>query len=275
MTLGDILKQYRTENNISMDEFVKKSSLSKGYISMLENNINPRNNKPIAPTLPTIRKVAIGMNMDVDSLLKKLDDNQEISLQDDHQISNGKKYYDEFELNSNEIEYIRKYRSLDSYGQETVSYILDRETARVKSLQEQITCIENLRASVPKDNLNTPQMRMVNYYYRLASAGTGQIIFDMPPTKRIEIPDILKYKKADYAIGVNGNSMEPVYYDGDMLLVEMTENIEIGEIGIFSVNNECFVKKLGKNELISLNPDYDNIPLNETAHCMGRVIDKL
>lgn len=275
MTLGDILKQYRTENNISMDEFVKKSSLSKGYISMLENNINPRNNKPIAPTLPTIRKVAIGMNMDVDSLLKKLDDNQEISLQDDHQISNGKKYYDEFELNSNEIEYIRKYRSLDSYGQETVSYILDRETARVKSLQEQTKYIENLRASVPKDSLNLPQMRMINYYYRLASAGTGQIIFDMPPTKRIEIPDILKYKKADYAIGVNGNSMEPVYYDGDMLLVEMTENIEIGEIGIFSVNNECFVKKLGKNELISLNPDYDNIPLNETAHCMGRVIDKL
>ena len=101
------------------------------------------------------------------------------------------------------------------------------------------------------------------------------MLFRSPPTKRIEIPDILKYKKADYAIGVNGNSMEPVYYDGDMLLVEMTENIEIGEIGIFSVNNECFVKKLGKNELISLNPDYDNISLNETAHCMGRVIDKL
>lgn len=182
---------------------------------------------------------------------------------------------EDFKIRPSEIEVAKKYRSLDSYGQETVSYILDRETARVKSLQEQITYIENLRASVPKDNLNTPQMRMINYYYRLASAGTGQIIFDMPPTKRIEIPDILKYKKADYAIGVNGNSMEPVYYDGDMLLVEMTENIEIGEIGIFSVNNECFVKKLGKNELISLNPDYDNIPLNETAHCMGRVIDKL
>ena len=181
----------------------------------------------------------------------------------------------DFDIKPSEIEHIKKYRSLDSYGQETVSYILDRETVRVKSLQEQTKYIETLKTSVPEDNPNTPQMRMINYYYRLASAGTGQIIFDMPPTKRIEIPDILKYKKADYAIGVNGNSMEPVYYDGDMLLVEMTENIEVGEIGIFSVNNECFVKKLGKNDLISLNPDYDNIPLNETAHCMGRVIDKL
>ena len=90
MTLGDILKQYRVDNNISMDEFVKKSSLSKGYISMLENNINPRNNKPIAPTLPTIRKAAIGMNMDIDTLLKKIDDSQEISLQADPQIEREK-----------------------------------------------------------------------------------------------------------------------------------------------------------------------------------------
>lgn len=68
--------------------------------------------------------------------------------------------------------------------------------------------------------------------------------------------------------------MEPTYYDGDTLLVEMAEKIEIGEIGIFSVNNECFVKKLGHDELISLNPASKNIPLNETARCMGRVIGK-
>lgn len=80
MTLGDILKQYRERNNISMDEFAKKSSLSKGYISMLENNTNPRNNKPIAPTLPTISKIAHGMGVDVDTLLKSLDQNQRISM---------------------------------------------------------------------------------------------------------------------------------------------------------------------------------------------------
>lgn len=30
-----------------------------------------------------------------------------------------------------------------------------------------------------------------------------------------------------------------------------------------------------EKELISLNPEYNNIPLNETAKCMGRMIDKL
>ena len=100
-------------------------------------------------------------------------------------------------------------------------------------------------------------------------------MFDTPPTKRIEIPDIPAYRKADYAIGVNGDSMEPVFHDGDMLLIEMAEDISIGDIGIFRVDNESFVKKLGKTELISLNPAARNIPLNESAGCMGKVIGKL
>lgn len=125
------------------------------------------------------------------------------------------------------------------------------------------------------NDIHNMNVRLINYYYRLASAGTGQIVFDTPPTKRIEIPDIPGYRKVDYAIGVNGNSMEPVYHDGDTLLIEMAEEIEIGEIGIFLVDNESYVKKLGEGELISLNPKYNNIPLTENSKCMGKVIDKL
>lgn len=55
----------------------------------------------------------------------------------------------------------------------------------------------------------------------------------------------------------------------------MAEEIEIGETGIFLVDNESYVKKLGEGELISLNPKYNNIPLTENSKCMGKVIDKL
>ncbi|MBD5449704.1 MAG: helix-turn-helix transcriptional regulator [Lachnospiraceae bacterium] len=189
-------------------------------------------------------------------------------------LQNEKEIKHSYELKAIEYEHIEKYRSLDPRGQETVSYILDRESERVASLQHQAERIAELEKSIP-DNEAPSRMRVINYYYRLASAGTGQILFDMPPTKRIEIPDIPEYTKADYAIGVNGNSMEPTYYDGDTLLVEMTDHINVGEIGIFSVDNECFVKELGFDELKSLNPASSNIPLNETAHCMGRVIGKL
>lgn len=80
MTLGNIVKQYRIDNALSMDEFAKRCSLSKGYISMIENGINPRNNKPIAPTLPSIMKIAVAMNMELEELLKTMDGEQKVTL---------------------------------------------------------------------------------------------------------------------------------------------------------------------------------------------------
>lgn len=266
MTLGDLVKEYREKHNISMDEFSKICGLSKGYISMLENNINPRNNKPIAPTLPTIRKIASAMNADVDSLLKVLDSDQEINLDSNNPFQD---YVEPSQITNDitlpEFEHIKKYRCLDDHGQKVVDFILNEEWERSTATQQ-----PDVRSTIH----NTP-MRLINYYYRLASAGTGQIIFDMPPTKRIEIPNIPEYRKADYAIGVNGNSMEPTFHDGDTLLIEMVDEIESGEIGIFMVDNESYVKKLGKEELISLNMECKNIPLTENSKCMGRVIGKL
>ena len=178
-------------------------------------------------------------------------------------------------ISKEDYERIRKYKFISTYspdGAGVVDTVLDREYHIADTLREQKEQIQNIHAKIPKDSIPT---RIINYYYRLASAGTGQIMFDTPPTKRIEIPDIPAYRKADYAIGVNGDSMEPVFHDGDMLLIEMAEDISIGDIGIFRVDNESFVKKLGKTELISLNPAARNIPLNESAGCMGKVIGKL
>lgn len=172
---------------------------------------------------------------------------------------------------------IEKYRLIAKHspdGAVVVDTVLDREHAIATQLKEQNEHITKL-TTVPQTTVHTPNVRIINYYYRLASAGTGQIVFDMPPTKRIEIPNIPEYKRVDYAIGVNGNSMEPVYHDGDTLLVEMTDEIDPGDVGIFLVDNESFVKKLGNGELVSLNPDCKNIPLTENSKCMGKVIGTL
>jgi len=80
MTIGEIIREYRTINNLSMEEFALKCGLSKGYISMLENNKNPRSGKPIIPSIETIRQVANGMATDIDALIAKLDDGQPISM---------------------------------------------------------------------------------------------------------------------------------------------------------------------------------------------------
>lgn len=82
MTLGDIIKTYRHESNITMEEFAQLSNLSKGYISMLERNVNPKTKRPIVPSFDTIKQIATAINMDVNTLISILDDQQPISLND-------------------------------------------------------------------------------------------------------------------------------------------------------------------------------------------------
>ncbi|WP_049730468.1 XRE family transcriptional regulator [Dorea sp. D27] len=346
MTLGDILKRYREENNISMDEFSRKSSLSKGYISMLENNINPRNKKPIAPTLPTIKKIATGIGLDVDTLLKMMDSNQEISLEHDelytqplnniHQnmkckcedtgttigdklkkirektsmnkkefasylgvkyttyngyetgnrepasdfliliskkmdvsvdyimgLTDEKDIMHSYELKSGEYEHIKKYRLLSERGkEEIVDFVLNKEYERCKTEFDRSENIVQLEDT-----------KTIPYYQRLASAGPGQLLLDGLPDDTINIPNIHKYKHVGYAIGVNGNSMEPAYFDGDTILVEPTNYIDEGEIGIFLVDGKSYVKKKGDGILISLNDDCDDVSILPDSRCLGRVID--
>lgn len=89
MNLGEIIKEYREKHNLSLQDFANKIGTSRSYIHMLEKNINPSTNKPISPSIETLKLLANAMNMDIDLLLKKLDDNQLIYL-------NEEKYKEQF-----------------------------------------------------------------------------------------------------------------------------------------------------------------------------------
>lgn len=183
-----------------------------------------------------------------------------------------KEFSSDGDLSYKEWNIIEKYRSLDNFGKEHIDYELDREVTKVKELnniKERIQELEN------EPEAASDPMRAIPYYQRLASAGTGQIVFDGVPVDKIDIPDIPKYKKVSYAIEVNGNSMKPLYHNGDVLLVEPTCKVDVGEIGIFIIGDESYVKKLGEGKLISLNAGYGDIELTEYSKCMGRVIDKI
>ena len=51
MTLGEYIKRYRKEHDLSQRQFAAQCGLSNGYISMLERGENPKTHKPIKPTL--------------------------------------------------------------------------------------------------------------------------------------------------------------------------------------------------------------------------------
>lgn len=79
MTLGQIIKAYREENRMSMDDFSKASGLSKAYISQLENGINPKTGEASVPSINSIKKAANGMFMTFDELFSQLDDNMKVT----------------------------------------------------------------------------------------------------------------------------------------------------------------------------------------------------
>lgn len=83
MLLGDIIKQYRSEHKMSMQNFADLIHSSKSYVSMLEKNFNPSTGKPISPSLETLKLISTAIHIDIDTLLKMLDEEQEIILNED------------------------------------------------------------------------------------------------------------------------------------------------------------------------------------------------
>ena len=72
MTIGDVIKEFRKLNDLSLEEFGKMAGLSRSYVSMLENNKDPRGN-PVNPSLETIDKIASAIGVDVDALVGQID----------------------------------------------------------------------------------------------------------------------------------------------------------------------------------------------------------
>lgn len=170
------------------------------------------------------------------------------------------------DISLSEYDYIKKYRALDNIGRQHVDTVLTWETERVFH--------QNLHLENEKRDDEVP-VYILNYYQRLASAGSGEYLFDSIPTDTIEVPITPLSEQADFVIGVNGRSMEPTYCDSDKVYVKITDEIPIGSIGVFTRGNECFIKELGVNCLKSHNKGYEDIPANNDIRLVGEVLGKL
>ena len=79
---------------------------------------------------------------------------------------------------------------------------------------------------------------------------------------------------AEFGVRVSGDSMEPTFHSGDRVFVAKDDALEEGDIGIFIVNGDAYIKELGNKCLISHNEAYKPIPLRSTdsIYCCGRVL---
>ena len=119
--------------------------------------------------------------------------------------------------------------------------------------------------------------RSIDLYDMPVSAGVGEFLTDANRIEDIVIPDDPRTAEADFALRINGDSMEPRYHSGDILLVQSADTVEEGELGIFVLDGAGFFKKYGGDRLISLNPRYSPILLKDfqSVACCGRVVGKL
>ena len=239
MAIKDRIKEARINKKYTQEQLATLIGVAKSTVTGYEKGNSE-------PSIETMGKIMSALDVDANFLWQ---DETDFPIQ----------------VSYMEMDHIKKYRALDEYGKGHVDTVLQWESDRMAQLRQ-------ASASAPAA---TAPVRLIQYYQRLASAGSGQIVFDGVPVEQIEIPDRQEYRRVSYAVGVNGQSMEPLYKDGDILLIEPTCQLEQGEVGIFIVGNNAYVKKLGETELISVNKDYKNIPLTEDTKCMGRVVDKL
>lgn len=115
---------------------------------------------------------------------------------------------------------------------------------------------------------------VIPFYETPISAGLGSWLGDETPAIWVTVPRNNKTISADFMLEIRGDSMQPNFFDGDRVLVKQSESICEGEIGVFILNNESYIKKMGRNELISLNPAYNPIKLTEydDIRCAGKVL---
>lgn len=237
--LIDMLKKGRSETGYTQAQVAKMLGIKGNTLSGYETGASE-------PDIDTYLQLCKIYNLDYVSILEK---------------AYNLKPMDEIALSAEEQNHIKKFRSLDEYGKDMVDTVLQKEYERNVRYKKEFVQIES--------------PTLLPYYGRIVSAGTGQFVFDDIPPEMIEVENNHINMQADFAVGVNGDSMEPTYKDGDVLLIKKQPSVNVGEIGIFMINGEAFVKELGHNVLVSHNPKYNPIPFSESISCIGKVLGKV
>lgn len=137
-------------------------------------------------------------------------------------------------------------------------------TASIESIYNQLdqprkTKVYNFAEYQLREQNKKPKLFITIRGY--VSAGTGEWLED-------EIVDEVSYEgvipEHDFAVKVNGDSMLPLFEDGQVIFIKGASDVRDGQIIVCQVNNEAFVKKLSGNKLVSLNKKYEDISISDT-----------
>ena len=242
MHLGEIIKEYRDKNKLSMDKFAKMANVSKAYISVLERNQRPKTGKPVIPSIPVIKNVAEAMNMSFDDLFNMLEDNQLISLADDTLISK----------------------------------ITDIATQLTSTRQERV--YNYAEEQLNEQNGQIHEDNIVPIVFGRQSAAGSMIHVDDVDAEMGVLPSSIVPNGANELVQITGDSMEPIIKKGSEVYLRYQPTVEDGEIAIVRVEDDgvtCkYLYRDGQNIILrSENTQYNDIVVDaEKVSVIGKVL---
>ena len=113
--------------------------------------------------------------------------------------------------------------------------------------------------------------KILSYYTLICngavSAGTGEWLEDEYKEEITISADKVPSSSYDLVLRVNGDSMEPLFQNHEYIFVRNTTEIRNGQIGVFIVDNEAYLKKAYVEKdhlrLVSLNKAYDDLVFDD------------
>ena len=133
---------------------------------------------------------------------------------------------------------LSSFHLLNKYNRKTVCQLIDR----LSFAQD-----EEIRSNLRR------QYRPISLYEEPAAAGVGTPMVS-------DGSGVTAYVRADTPgnclIRVNGRSMEPVYPHNRYVYVDTSADVGIGQVGIFIVNGESYIKERQADGLHSYNPRF-------------------
>lgn len=88
-----------------------------------------------------------------------------------------------------------------------------------------------------------PHLKEIPFYDLPVCAGNG-LYTDSPSSTKLMVSNL----DADYAVKVSGHSMEPLYGDGDILLIHQQETLNHGDVAIINVNGDSYCRFYRKED---------------------------
>ncbi len=262
----DRIKLLKSERKITNDELSAMTGIPLGTLSKLLAGFSD------SPKLSNIVSICEALECSLDYIVSGVPEN-----------------HNNYTLEPGEIRLVENYRRLDRHGRELVTLVLEKESERRRAEDYAAKPAEHIEQTSAK-TLRTPNVkkyvpdigttglgkRTLPLYGLSVSAGTG-VFLDDTAAEEITIPDNARTEGADFAVKISGRSMEPKFRDGDVLLVQDCDAVENGELGIFVLDGAGYFKKYAGDRLVSLNPEFGDIPLRDfnDVNCCGRVIGKL